>query len=178
MGPTGDTTRWNIQRYREDLGLSHTELSRRLDELGRPIAPLGLRRIEAGERRVDADDLVALAIALGVNPNALLLQPVSVANGWVDVTGAPQSDAQHAWEWSNGKRALVYAPFSVPPRLYDGKGNPIPAGTVAFGEALHKAQVQQQQLEDEGFRARVDPGAYEGDWPPHSGGFPAAEYSR
>jgi hypothetical protein len=40
---------------------------------GRPILPSGLSKIEQGQRAVDVDDLVALAIALQVNPNALLL---------------------------------------------------------------------------------------------------------
>lgn len=178
MGPTGDTTRWNIRRFREQLGLTHAELSRQLTELGRPIAPLGLRRIELGERRVDADDLVALALALGVNPNALLLQPVNAMNGWIDVTGAPKSDADHAWQWGNGERALIYPPFNIPARVYDAKGSPIPAGTVAFGEALHDAQAEQQTLEDEEFQRRVNPGSYDGIMPPHSGAFPLAEYGR
>jgi len=52
--------------------MSYAELSRRLTEQGRPIAALGLRRIEAGERRVDADDLVALASVLEVDPGKML----------------------------------------------------------------------------------------------------------
>lgn len=51
----------------------YAELSRKLAEMGREIPPLGLRRIETGERRVDVDDLVALALALDLSPLALLL---------------------------------------------------------------------------------------------------------
>jgi hypothetical protein len=60
----------NVRRYRGET--TYAELSRRLTELGRPIAPLGLRHIEADNRRVDVDDLVFLAVALDVAPLALL----------------------------------------------------------------------------------------------------------
>ena len=70
----------NIRQLREARKLTYTELSAKLAKLGRPIPVLGLSRIEKGRRRVDADDLVALALALRVNPGALLL-PRSVAAG-------------------------------------------------------------------------------------------------
>ena len=62
-----------VRRFREDRRLGYAELSRELAEIGREIPPLGLRRIETGERRVDADDLVALAFVFDVSPLALLL---------------------------------------------------------------------------------------------------------
>lgn len=64
-----------VERLREAQRMPYTELSERLAALGRPIPVLGLRRIERGERRVDVDDLVALARALNVPP-AVLLFPV------------------------------------------------------------------------------------------------------
>jgi hypothetical protein len=97
-------------------------------------------------------------------------------NGWIDVTGAPRSDADHAWEWGNGQRALIHAPLSIPTRVYDATGSPIPTGTAAFGAALRDAQTEQHKLEDEDFQRRVDPGSYDGEAPPHSGAFPVAEY--
>lgn len=51
------------------------ELSARLKSLGRPILPSGITKIEQGQRRVDCDDLVALAVALKVTPNRLLFGP-------------------------------------------------------------------------------------------------------
>ncbi len=53
--------------------MSYAELSRRPEELGRPIPPLGLTRIRDGKRRIDVDDLIALALALDVSPAVLLL---------------------------------------------------------------------------------------------------------
>lgn len=53
-------------------GMTLTELSKKLREIGRPISPNSLARIELGERRVDVDDLLALASALDTNVIALL----------------------------------------------------------------------------------------------------------
>lgn len=62
----------NIRRLREYRGLTYAEVARRLTATGQPIAVLGLRRIERGDRRVDVDDLFALAAVLGVEPSRLL----------------------------------------------------------------------------------------------------------
>lgn len=55
-----------ITTIRRAKDLSFAELSRRCTKRGRDIPPLGLRRIEACERRVDVDDLAAIADSLGV----------------------------------------------------------------------------------------------------------------
>lgn len=73
VAATGRAVAANVKRLREEQNLGYAELSRRLDEQAdRDIPPLGLRRIESHERRVDADDLVALAVALSVSPLTLL----------------------------------------------------------------------------------------------------------
>lgn len=64
-----------IRRIREGRRLPYTELADRLAKIGRPIPVLGLRRIEKGERRVDVDELVALAQALEV-PAIRLIFPI------------------------------------------------------------------------------------------------------
>lgn len=61
----------NLERLRGDT--SYADLSRRLKHFGHDIPPLGLRRIEAGKRKVSVDDLVALSIVLDVAPMALML---------------------------------------------------------------------------------------------------------
>lgn len=67
----------NVRRFRTmgggGTGIPYAELSRWLADRGHDIPPLGLRRIEAGQRKVSADDLVALADVLSVSPLALLL---------------------------------------------------------------------------------------------------------
>lgn len=117
LGPTGQQVRVNIRRYREQRRLSYRELSDRLSEAGRPIPTLGLSRIENGERRVDADDLVALAAALHVNPSALLLPPEVVGRrtgdaqtrgtGDVQITGVGTVPGWLAWGWVDGYSPLI-----------------------------------------------------------------------
>lgn len=61
-----------ITKRRERFGITYAFLSRQLTERGRPIPPLGLRRIEAYERRIDIDDLVAIAAVLDLDPVDML----------------------------------------------------------------------------------------------------------
>src|SRR4051794_18703182 len=108
LGPVGVRVAENVKMLREYARrLSVRDLSARLGELGRPLLPSGITKIEHGERRVDADDLVALALALGVTPNRLLL----------DGTGAPEeqfaltprgdlSPSADAWAWACGERGF------------------------------------------------------------------------
>ena len=63
LGPTGETLQANVIALRERQNLTYAQLSRKLKAAGRAIPELGLRRIEGGDRRVDVDDLMALAAA-------------------------------------------------------------------------------------------------------------------
>jgi transcriptional regulator with XRE-family HTH domain len=102
LGPTGETVRANVQRLREAQNLGYARLARILDEeIERPIPELGLRRIESGDRRVDVDDLVALAAALGVAPVTLLMPRVDSAGRQdeVESTAASPIQAAHLWAW-------------------------------------------------------------------------------
>jgi transcriptional regulator with XRE-family HTH domain len=72
LGPTGETVRSRVTQLRDKQNLTYAKLARRCEDAGRPIPVLGLRRIEAGERRVDVDDLMGLAAALEVSPTYLL----------------------------------------------------------------------------------------------------------
>lgn len=57
-------------------------LSARLGEIGRPILPSGITKIEDGTRRVDVGDLVALAEVLDVSPVTLLMPPDRDGDQW------------------------------------------------------------------------------------------------
>ncbi|WP_138845253.1 helix-turn-helix domain-containing protein [Rhodococcus pyridinivorans] len=100
LGPSGVSVAQNIRHLREGANLTYAELGRKLESMGRPIPTLGLRKIESFERRVDADDLVALALALDVTP-ATLLMPKSKdwQMGSVQLTDTVASTPQRAWEW-------------------------------------------------------------------------------
>lgn len=105
IGETGATVAANLKRIRSQSGdLSLRELETRLNELGVKISASGLQKIEAGTRRVDTDELMAIAIALNVSPNALLL-PYDTSGNDVSsgVTAAPAGiTGAQAWAWANG----------------------------------------------------------------------------
>ncbi|MBP2398657.1 helix-turn-helix domain-containing protein [Glutamicibacter protophormiae] len=107
IGKTGATVAANIKRYRSDR-VSLRELEDRLEKLGVKISASGLQKIEAGTRRVDADELMALAVALNVNPNALLFPANSPSDDMSEqVTAAPKGQTEgEIWEWANGLRLL------------------------------------------------------------------------
>jgi transcriptional regulator with XRE-family HTH domain len=79
VGPVGDVLRGNLLRLRLRGGLTKVAVSERVRLLGRSIPPLAVARIEAGTRRVDADDLVALAAVFGVAAGRLLEAPGACA---------------------------------------------------------------------------------------------------
>src|SRR3954468_4737560 len=110
-GP-GDRLASNSKQLRERRDLTVRQLSTRLTELGRPILPSGITKIEQGQRRVDADDLMALAVALGVTPNRLLLTG-EIADDTVHLTPAVAVSQAAAWWWAAGEQRLP-GPYAVP----------------------------------------------------------------
>jgi transcriptional regulator with XRE-family HTH domain len=108
LGATGETVRNNVRRLRgrEGSNFGYAELSRRLKATGRGIPELGLRRIEEGDRRVDVDDLMALAAALEVSPITLLMPPTADADESVDsVVG--MLTARRLWRWLTAEMPLT-----------------------------------------------------------------------
>ena len=106
-----------------------------MTDLGRPIATLGINRIEAGDRRIDVDDLVALAVALDVSPIAILLPPVE--DGYrdlVEVTAIEKPvTLEHAWQFFEGFRSpngTLSLEFVLRSRPRTGVASP---GAVAKG---------------------------------------------
>lgn len=113
VGPSGRTVAANVKRLREARGLTLRALSSTLKEQGRSLSADALNKIENGAsaepravRRVDVDDLVALALALGVNPSALLLPFTDDPAEVIEVTGAGEVSAEQAWDWADGEMPL------------------------------------------------------------------------
>jgi transcriptional regulator with XRE-family HTH domain len=106
LGATGRTVAENIKRARGIRSFNYTDLSRRLGELGRPIPALAIRRIEEGARRVDVDDLLAIAVALEVSPVVLLSPDVGAADVEVEATGVGQTEARRLWDWFRSENPL------------------------------------------------------------------------
>jgi transcriptional regulator with XRE-family HTH domain len=96
--------------------MSTAALSARLTELGQPIQDTGITKIEKGDRRVDVDDLVALAVALGVTPNALLMPDLddpSAAAATVALTPKEQGRADSLWAWAAGEQPWGESPAAA-----------------------------------------------------------------
>jgi transcriptional regulator with XRE-family HTH domain len=69
--PIGEASRnviANIEHLLKVRSLSQRKLAAALYDVGRPIPALGIARILRGERRVDVDELVALAKVLETTP--------------------------------------------------------------------------------------------------------------
>jgi hypothetical protein len=108
-GPAGKRVAGNVKALRALRGrMTLDQLSSRMARIGRPVQKSGLSKIEAGDRRVDADDLIALAVALDVNPNVLLLGAASVTG--IDLTSDMTVMARAAWRWACGDEPLPLDP--------------------------------------------------------------------
>lgn len=94
-------------------------LSEKLREIGRPMAPNILSSIEKNHRRVDVDDLVALASALDISPSALLMPQMTVSplmdpddmpalkDSAVETSAGPDVAAGALWNWLTGRTPLT-----------------------------------------------------------------------
>jgi transcriptional regulator with XRE-family HTH domain len=103
-GPTAGRVAANLRHLRGRVTLS--ELSQRMAKAGRPILPSGLSKIEQGDRSVDVDDLMALAVALGVSPNRLLLTEQARDDHEIALTEHVRQSEANAWRWASGERSL------------------------------------------------------------------------
>lgn len=117
LGGVGDNVRIRIAALREGQNLSYAALARLLEEAGRPLGTLALRRIEAGARRVDVDDLVAIALVLGATPNSLMVDPrvaedtsreldFDDEHNNLKVTATEVTSFGAFWDWLDGHRPL------------------------------------------------------------------------
>jgi transcriptional regulator with XRE-family HTH domain len=101
----------NVAALRKARGLTTRALSDRLAELGHRIPQSSLSKIEAGTAGVDAEDLLAIALALGTTPNRLLLSD-RVAADSVALTPEVATSGHRAWAWADGVTPLEEAhPF-------------------------------------------------------------------
>lgn len=92
LDPTGRYVAEAVRTLRQNQDLTYKELEERLTANGHRIPALGLRRIESEARRVDVDDLMALAAALNVSPLRLLLHIPDEGQGapYQVATGVPE----------------------------------------------------------------------------------------
>jgi len=101
LGPTGLRVADRLAEIRRERGYTLADLEARLATIGRPVLLSALSKIEKGQRRVDVDDLVALARALDVSPNALLLPMGSdPERAEVALTSSSVVGLDDAWKWA------------------------------------------------------------------------------
>jgi transcriptional regulator with XRE-family HTH domain/tetratricopeptide (TPR) repeat protein len=98
--PTSVRVRERLEELRRDRRLTLKALSGRLSDLGRPMSVSTLSKIANGDRRVDVDDLVALALALDVSPNSILLPAEAGVGTEVHLTPTRVVDAERSWLWA------------------------------------------------------------------------------
>lgn len=105
LGNVGEITRKRIREERERQNLNLAALARRVTALGRPMNTLAVQRIEAGARRVDVDDLIALALALDIAPIALLA-PAGDSGDETFATAdeQPEVPLDQIWPWLRGEQ--------------------------------------------------------------------------
>ncbi len=83
LGPIGICVAENVRRMRSVQRVTTEQLAAHVSDLGRPMYANTITKIEKLLRRVDVDDLAALATALGVTPAQLLDPPTdcSICHG-------------------------------------------------------------------------------------------------
>jgi len=111
-GETAKRVAANVRALRKQRGLDLADLSVRLFEVGQPISLKSLSKLENGQRRVDVDDLVGLALALDVTPNRLLLTETASNVEEVSLTDGVRVSSRAAWRWACGERPIT-APSSI-----------------------------------------------------------------
>lgn len=105
-GPAGQRAAANLEKLREDRHLRQDELARLVERLGRPMSRQAISKTEQLARRIDVDDLVALALALDTTPNRLLLSGDASDTEPVELTPEVRVSALDAWRWAAGEKPL------------------------------------------------------------------------
>lgn len=125
----------NLLRLRNQRGYSLRELSAVLEQIGRPINPDGLNRVEKGGRNVTSDELIALAIVLGVTPNRLLL-PDEDRRARVALAPTVVVEQDQAWGWADGTTLPLQITRALNP---EGRGRDFFAAQEDFARAARPA---------------------------------------
>lgn len=105
LGPIGRRVSERLHQIRTGKSWTLRVLEAELASIKHPISNDGLSKIETGKRRVDVDDLVALAIALDVTPSRFLL-PDGKPGDMVQLTENVTVSWVRAWSWAAGHMSL------------------------------------------------------------------------
>lgn len=105
-GAAGSRVAANLRALREARRLNQPQLAARMRELGAELHASAVSKIEKRERRVDVDDLIALAVAIDTTPNRLLLVGEASDAESVELTPEVRVSALDAWKWATGEEPL------------------------------------------------------------------------
>lgn len=94
----------NIRTARQAIGMDLRTLSDGMAQAGRKLSPSGISKLEAGDRRVDVDDLIVIAYLLRTSPAALLTPPGQATT----LTGVPDDyEPEEIDRWMRGELVLT-----------------------------------------------------------------------
>lgn len=103
-GITNTHVAHNIRTARQAIGMDLRTMSERLESIGRKLSTSGISKVENGDRRVDVDDLTAIAYLLRTTPAALLTPP----DEGTELTGLPGDYLPEEIEkWTRGELTLT-----------------------------------------------------------------------
>ncbi|MFE9579955.1 DNA/RNA helicase domain-containing protein [Nocardia sp. NPDC006044] len=100
LGPAGIRVGQRVRDLRRHQGLTLHALASKLADLGRPIDISALAKVEKGQRRIDVDDLMALAVALDASPNWILLPDRVSDDSPIELTPSHQQGGLEVWQWA------------------------------------------------------------------------------
>jgi transcriptional regulator with XRE-family HTH domain len=106
LGAWGRRAADNIADLRERAGMTQAMLADAVTRMGRTVNRVSVGKTETGDRRIDADDLAAFAIAIGVTPNRLLLSGTASAEAVIEVRPGRLVSELDAWQWALGEKPL------------------------------------------------------------------------
>jgi transcriptional regulator with XRE-family HTH domain len=104
LGPVGESARRNVTRLRKAAGLSLADVSDRMTG-DRRLSVSGLSKVETGGRKIDVDDLVAIAAAIDVSPLAILFGQAPEHDALVEA-GGTGTQASALWAWAVGSQPM------------------------------------------------------------------------
>ncbi|MDS2171456.1 helix-turn-helix transcriptional regulator [Nesterenkonia sp. CL21] len=103
-GITNTHVATNIRTARQAIGMDLRTLSDGMAQAGRKLSPSGISKLEAGDRRVDVDDLTVIAYLLRTTPAALLTPP----DEQTTLTGVPDDyEPEEIDRWMRGELVLT-----------------------------------------------------------------------
>lgn len=103
-GITNTHVAQNIRAARQAIGMDLRTMSDGLKAAGRKLSTSGISKLEAGDRRVDVDDLTVIAYLLRTAPAALLTPP----DEQTTLTGVPEGyEPEEIDRWMRGELVLT-----------------------------------------------------------------------